>query len=348
MHLVAITLLLCLILLASGQLDENERITEYHKRKHKWPPVPTEFIPHTPGWRSLHERRLKQVARVEDEYAKYNGYMTVVHSALMSPNFTEHGWALTRGPPDLVDTLLQRLMDGLNSPDTRVEEYDHEVHNEYPLEPPLMVSIPGLHERVLHELQPIHEAWSGVKLVGNNAYGLRVYRNQSNLQMHVDESATHIISSILHIGHDPNGEPWPLVIEDFQGDTHEVFLETGDMILYESSKCFHGRPKRYNGEWYSSIFTHYYPVDWDRERINIETHYRIPPGWSDLPEEDIEGLEKLVVSETSFREPACEHEWCGLRETKKWEMPEELKLGQVVSSDGVIKSLGIQNNGDEL
>ncbi|KAL3777691.1 hypothetical protein HJC23_001423 [Cyclotella cryptica] len=286
------------------------------KRKYKWPPIPTEFIPQTPGWRSLHERRLKQVARVEDEYAKYNGYMTVVHSALMSPHFTEHGWALTRGPPDLVDSLLQCLMDGLKS-------YDHEVHNEYPLEPPLMVSIPGLHEGVLHEFQPIHEAWSGVKLVGNNAYGLRVYRNQSNLQMHVDESATHIISSILHTGHDPNREPWPLVIEDFQGDTQE----------------------QYNGEWYSSIFIHYYPVDWDCERINIETHYRIPPGWSDLPEEDIEGLEKLVVSETSFREPACKHEWCGLRETKKWEMPEELKLGQV---DGVIKSLGIQNNGDDL
>jgi hypothetical protein len=275
--------------------------------------------------------------------------MTVVHSALIAPNFTEYGWALTRGPHDLVDMLYQGLMRGINSPHTPVEEYERQVLDEYPAEPPLMVSMAGMHHKILEELKPIHEAWSGVKLVGNNAYGMRVYRNQSNLQMHVDESATHIISSILHIGHDPDGEPWPLVIEDLHGNTHEVFLETGDMILYESSKCFHGRPKRYNGKWYSSVFTHYYPVDWDHKHINMETHYRIPPGWDEMPEEKIEGLEELVVSETSFKEPECEHEWCGMKNTKKWYIPEGLGEGQLISSDGVIKSLGTaKTDGDEL
>jgi hypothetical protein len=210
-----------------------------------------------------------------------------------------------------------------------------------------MVSISGLHRRLIDDLLPMHEAWSSTKLIGNNAYGLRVYRNQSNLQMHIDESATHIISSIMHIGHDPDGEPWPLVIEDLHGNTHEVFLETGDVVLYESSKCFHGRPKRYNGKWYSSIFTHYYPVDWDSKRNEMDSHYRIPPGWHTKPEEVVEELDELIVTETSFKEPGCEHEWCALKKTTKWTMPQELQHGQIISSDGVIKSL-VNESDDEL
>lgn len=334
----------------SAQLNENERITEYRKRNYQWPPLFTEYIPQTPGWRSLYERRFQQVAYIDDESAKYNGYMSTVHSALKSSNFTEYGWALTKGPTDLVELLLARLIMGINSPHTPEEDYDRvsgDPDSEYPDKKPLMVSIGGMHQQVIEELQPIHEAWSKTKLIANNAYGLRVYRNQSNLQMHVDQSSTHIISSILHVGHDPDGEPWPLVIEDLHGNTHEVFLESGDMILYESSKCFHGRPKRYNGKWYSSIFTHYYPEDWDAEKVDIETHYRVPPGWHLTPDEDADGLDKLVVTETSFKEPGCEHEWCALKNSKIWKRPTELREGQTISSDGIIKLL-YEENGDEL
>lgn len=345
-------LLLSLILplLISSQLDEDERISEYHKRNHQWPPHAQEFTPDTPGWRNLHTRRLEQISRIDDGTAKYNGYMSAVHSALLAPNFTEYGWALTKDPPDLLELLLARLITGINDPDTPVEEPDTsqgDIREEYPEDLPLMVSIKGLHGRVIEELQPIHEAWSNTKLVGNNAYGLRVYRNQSNLQMHLDESSTHIISSIMHIGHDLDGEPWPLVIEDLHGNTNEVFLETGDMILYESSKCFHGRPKRYNGKWYSSIFTHFYPVDWDSERNQMNTHYRIPPGWHLKPDNEKVDLDELVVTETSFKEPGCEHDWCALNNTKRWERPQELQYGQIISSDGVIKPL-IRESGDEL
>ncbi len=114
-------------------------------------------------------------------------------------------------------------------------------------------------------LQPFHEEWSGVPLVPANAYGLRIYRNGSHLNMHVDKCESHIISSILHVDHDndPDSEPWPIVIEDFQGNTNEVYLESGDMLFYESSKCVHGRPRRFTGKWYSSIFLHYYPADWN-------------------------------------------------------------------------------------
>ena len=274
--------------------------------------------------------------------------MSTVHSALMAQNFTQYGWGLTKAPPELVEALLDNLKRGLDSEHVPIEEQEFPNPDEYPLEFPLMVPNGKLNVRAMWELKPIHEAWAGVKLIPNNAYGLRVYRNQSNLQMHIDESATHIISSILHVGHDSDGEPWPLVIEDLHGNTNEVFLETGDMLLYESSKCWHGRPKRYNGNWYSSLFTHYYPIDWDDEHINLETHYRIPPDWHDVPNENIEGLETLVVSETSFKEPDCEHEWCGMKKTIKWERPLELEFGQVFSGDGIIRSLGLDNSDEKV
>eukprot|EP00578_Thalassiosira_sp_NH16_P001057 CAMPEP_0181138562 /NCGR_PEP_ID=MMETSP1071-20121207/34313_1 /TAXON_ID=35127 /ORGANISM="Thalassiosira sp., Strain NH16" /LENGTH=361 /DNA_ID=CAMNT_0023225407 /DNA_START=57 /DNA_END=1142 /DNA_ORIENTATION=+ len=346
--ILIIILIICLLLTnrTSGQLDEGERIDEYHARNYQWPPLPSEYIPNnSPGWRSIFERRFEQIARIDDEGSKYNGYMSTVHSALLAPNFTEYGWGLTRAPPGLVEALVDNLKRGLDSDDTPEEEHEFEVDDEYPLEIPLMVPNEHLNELATRELKPIHEAWSGAELIANNAYGLRVYRNQSNLQMHVDQSSTHVISSILHVGHDPEGEPWPLVIEDLHGNTNEVFLRTGDMLLYESSKCFHGRPGRYNGRWYSSLFTHYYPVDWDEEGIDLDAHYRIPPGWHVVPERTIEGLDELVVTETSLREPECKHEWCGMESTTKWESPAELEFGQVVSGDGKIRSLGLGDLG---
>lgn len=270
-------------------------------------------------------------------------------------NFTEFGWGLTKAPKSLVDALHENLMNGIeHMEDLPVEDenrdseddYDSE-DTEYPLEPPLFVSNEHLNQRALEELLHIHEAWSGVQLEGEIAYGLRVYRNQSNLQMHIDNPATHIISSILHVGHDLEGDPWPLVIEDFLGNTHEVYLETGDMLLYESSKCFHGRPKRYNGKWYSSLFTHYSPLTWDADQVSMETTYRIPPTWWEEPNEVVEGLDELVVTGTSLKEPGCEHEWCSMKNTIKSKSPHDLTFGQVVSTDGKIKSLGLDSE-DEL
>lgn len=350
---LALLLLCCMVSdISFGQLNENERVAEYHARGHHWPPLHSDYVPNnSPGWRSIFERRFLQTAHIADEESKYNAYMSTIHSALVVENFTEYGWALTKAPPDLVEALLDDLKRGLESEDTMPEEvFDHPVTDEYPLKMPLMIPNGELNRRAMRELKPIHEAWAGVELIANNAYGLRVYRNQSNLQMHIDESSTHVISSILHVGHDREGDPWPLVIEDINGKTNEVVLETGDMLLYESSKCFHGRPKRFNGNWYSSLFTHYYPVDWDAERINLDAHYWVPPQWDEVPKEDTIQLEKNVVSETSFKEPGCAHEWCGMKDTIKWKRPAELEFGQVVSGDGKIRSLELDDStkGEEL
>ena len=161
--------------------------------------------------------------------------------------------------------------------------------------------------------------------------------------MHYDRSETHVISAILHVGHDEKSEPWPLVIEDLNGTTNEVILQEGDMLFYESSKCAHGRPRPFNGTWYSSLFIHYYPEDWEAERMRMDAHYRVPPIWNEkVPSND----EDLLVVETSLKEPQCEHAWCALKDTVKYSGPAEA-YGKVMSAGGVITVLDVPSE-DEI
>jgi hypothetical protein len=43
------------------------------------------------------------------------------------------------------------------------------------------------------------------------------------------------------------------------GVTTEVDLQPGQLLLYESAKCTHGRPRTFRGHWYTSLFVHYRP-----------------------------------------------------------------------------------------
>lgn len=331
---------------ASSQMIEEERIEEYHRRHYRWPPSQREYIPPTEGWVNTFERRFQQIEAVENFDDKYNGYMATVHSGLLCQNFTEFGWGLTRAPEKIVNLLKQRLHDGLSRNHVQLEDLSYSaVESE---SAPFFVDTSDLNGKVLEELQPILEAWAGVELVGNNAYGLRAYRKGSTLSMHVDKSETHIISAILHVDHDygENGDPWPIVIEDFSGMTNEVFLESGDMLLYESSKCLHGRPRNFTGNWYSSLFIHYYPKDWDGEKKAYENHVRIPPSWSQyIPLR--QGMDQLIMSETSFKEPGCEYQWCALADSVKWWGPAEA-VGKVLSGSGITRSLDIVDDKIEL
>jgi hypothetical protein len=49
------------------------------------------------------------------------------------------------------------------------------------------------------------------------AYGFRLYRNDNELYVHVDRPETHVISFILHIDSSEDAEPWPILIEDYDG-----------------------------------------------------------------------------------------------------------------------------------
>lgn len=235
----------------------------------------------------------------------------------------------------ITDLLRQRLEEGMKEQETNPT---YEKETKVIDGRPFFIEQEALNRKVLFELRPLHEAWAGVPLVPNNSYGLRVYRDGANLNMHLDKVDTHIISSILHVGHDEDMEPWALVIEDFQGNTNEVHLEAGDMLFYESSKCLHGRPRRMKGGWYASVFTHYYPVGWEANTARMNQHHRVPPSWDEYEERKPGGVEYLNGVSSSIMEPGCEHEWCALKDTVQWYGPGP-GYGKVMSAGGAITEL---------
>jgi len=335
--IIILLLVLCSIISEIEGLSELERMEEYHRRGYHWPPRTEDYTPSTPGWQKLSERRLSQLLSIEDVGDTYDGYMVTAHTAMNCKNFTENGWGLTRAPQHIIDLLLESLHNGMEQ-QTINPTYEHRTGVIESEKRPFFIHQPELNRYVANALLPFHEAWSGVKLVPNNAYGLRVYRDRSHLNMHVDKTSTHIVSSILHVDHDGNDEPWPIIIEDFQGNTNEVILESGDMLFYESSKCMHGRPKKMKGGWYSSLFIHYYPEDWDSRQVEMDNHYRIPSNWNEYSPRRPGGVEQVVVVASSFKEPECEYEWCALKNTVVSSGPAP-GYGKVLSAGGVVTEL---------
>ena len=61
--------------------------------------------------------------------------------------------------------------------------------------------------------------------------------------------------------------PWPLTVIDFENKKDKLYLEPGDMVLYESAKLPHGRQFPFQGEYYDNLFVHFYLHDKTFEKI---------------------------------------------------------------------------------
>lgn len=59
--------------------------------------------------------------------------------------------------------------------------------------------------------------------------------------MHVDTVNTHVVSAIINVDQDVD-EDWPLLILDHDGNEHNLIMQPGDMVFYESARLLHGRP----------------------------------------------------------------------------------------------------------
>jgi prolyl 4-hydroxylase len=146
----------------------------------------------------------------------------------------------------------------LSRPEPR---YAHLQASEPDEVPSLLMEDNEFNRSILDTLRPLHEQWAGMALRGSACYGIRVYLKGSYLYEHVDRIGTHVISSTICVDHDLVA-PWPLSIEDLDGNPHEVDMAPGDMIFYESARLKHGRPYPHPGEFYAALFVHYAPVHW--------------------------------------------------------------------------------------
>lgn len=119
-------------------------------------------------------------------------------------------------------------------------------------------------QRQVHaEMKDYLEWWTDKPLNPTSTFGVRIYHRESMLIDHVDRADTHLASAVIQIDQDVDEDGgWPLEIIDAEGNCNEVYLQPGELVLYEGGRFRHGRPMRFKGTYFANIFSHFAPMDW--------------------------------------------------------------------------------------
>ncbi len=186
------------------------------------------------------------------------------------PKFTEQGFALEKCPTD-VWGIIQDAYNLLKNKQTE-ESFDGKEQFIVGGGSDILSfdHAPSIRQYIHTQLIGIHEEFSKEKLEPSFVYGIRSYTKNATLTPHTDRIATHHISSIIIVDKDlacgcsskPNADDWPLDIQGHDGDWYKVYAQPGDMILYESAKCEHGRVEPFGGTFFRNFYVHYKLKDW--------------------------------------------------------------------------------------
>ncbi|CAB9510807.1 Ankyrin Repeat [Seminavis robusta] len=143
-------------------------------------------------------------------------------------------------------------------------------------------SLPGggydLTSQVWEALRPIVSEWTGQHLEEASMYGIRIYKTGNILATHVDRQPL-VSSVIINVDQDLD-EPWPLEVIGHDGLAHNITMEPGDLVLYESHSILHGRPYPLKGRFLANMFVHFEPTRPDAPK-NSPPIYRLPMKRSD-------------------------------------------------------------------
>ena len=121
--------------------------------------------------------------------------------------------------------------------------------------------------QIVHNmLLPMHEDFAKEAIEPTFIYGIRSYMRGAALQFHRDRIATHhiVVDKDLACGcaHKPESDDWALDVQSHDGSWHQVTANVGEMILYESATCQHGRNTIFEGTSFNNMFVHYKLKDW--------------------------------------------------------------------------------------
>jgi prolyl 4-hydroxylase len=125
--------------------------------------------------------------------------------------------------------------------------------------------IPSIRDLIHTQLIEVHKNFSNNNLNPSAVYGIRSYNRGAVLKPHYDRVETHHISSIVIVDKDlacgcsnkPEADDWALDIQGHDGEWYKIYAEPGDMILYESAVCQHGRKEPFGGTFFRNFYVHY-------------------------------------------------------------------------------------------
>mmetsp|Transcript_22427 Transcript_22427/g.28300 ORF Transcript_22427/g.28300 Transcript_22427/m.28300 type:complete len:455 (-) Transcript_22427:139-1503(-) len=186
-------------------------------------------------------------------------------------NYTEMGFKKIRTPPEVWELLLDFWKK--NDPTDKIHQQKPEnwakgnSYANYWSSPTYMVSVEDvslrgagdrLKDAIWGAAKSTLEEWTGEELQPCSLYGIRIYTEGAILATHVDRLPL-VSSAIVNVAQDVD-EPWPIEVIGHDGRAHNVTMEPGDMVLYESHSVLHGRPFALKGRYFANIFIHFEPT----------------------------------------------------------------------------------------
>lgn len=201
----------------------------------------------------------ERLAREYHENIKHNTQRTF-RSPSELPKLTESGFKVVKVPPQtwrLIQEAYQ-LLQGVKTVEDweGITNFIHDKDGNAPVEIFNMDHCFRIKEIIQEELKQIHEDFAGQPIEPVCIYGIRSYMRGAILENHTDRPSTHHASSIIVVDKQVD-QDWSLDFQDHDGEWHKIYAEPGDMILYESAICKHGRPDPFEGEFYRNMFIHY-------------------------------------------------------------------------------------------
>eukprot|EP01084_Bolivina_argentea_P036853 68138_1 len=196
------------------------------------------------------------------------------------PQFTELGFSHRKMPDEICKYLTDFYNENQNKLRREPFPKDNPLINAHEI-PMQMLHIPGRKKYWIAEIiKPMLEEWTKQTLQFSILYGLRQYSKGAVLKGHCDKIETHVVSTILHLNHDPLDIPWPIEVYGFDKKRHYLEDAPCTMTFYESSTLIHGRPSTYNGTKWINAFLHFRPKQWEykftRDNYVITPEAKIP------------------------------------------------------------------------
>jgi len=181
------------------------------------------------------------------------------------PKLTEKGFKIVKCPKDTW-SLIQDAYKKLKP----LEKEEHFEGKDYYIKgggTSLMDfgQIPDIRAKIHNDLLKPHQDWCGKEIEPSYLYGIRSYKRGATLKIHTDTVTTHHIASIIIVDKDLRcgcqnkefGNDWALDFQTHDGKFNKIYAEVGDMIMYESAICEHGRLQPFEGTYFNNCFVHY-------------------------------------------------------------------------------------------
>lgn len=181
------------------------------------------------------------------------------------PTYTHTGFQKIKLPESLHKAVQEsyRQLRGGSRPETGQPAFGMDCNTGYDNDDWLVRPDERALAAVEHYIMQQLRDWTGQNVnERTSAYGVREYHRGSICGLHVDHVETHAFSAIYQVDQRGMDEPWASDYVTHQGEEGKIFLEPGEILLYESASSLHGRRTALKGDEFANVFFHFRSPEW--------------------------------------------------------------------------------------